>query len=250
MTLVEPGPGHNNPPALTPYEAVEQKINDLYGEAKLWLDGAQVDNQELADGIGNLMGMLRAAEKEADAARIVEKTPFDEQIAEIQSRYAPLIADTKSLKGKTTLAIAACKRALQPWLDKVDAELRESARLAREEAEAKTRAAQEAIRAAAPENLEAREQAEILIRDAKKAEITANIAGRQTAKAGGMNGRAAALRTTWVAGMTDEVAASRHYWAKAREEILRVVQGLADRDVRAGKRTIPGFEITEQRTTV
>ena len=196
------------------------------------------------------MALLRQAATEADEARIAEKKPLDDQIAVIQARYAPLIADTKAVKGKTTIAIAACKKALQPWLDKKDAELREKARVAREEAEEKARAAQEAIRQADATNLAAREAAEVLIRDAQRAETTANVAARQTATAGGVFGRSIGLRSVWVAAMTDEVVACRHYWSEARTEIVKLVQGLADRDVRNGKRTIPGFTVTEERKAV
>ena len=129
------------------------------------------------------------------------------------------------MKGKTTLAIAACKKALQGWLDKVDAELREKARLAREEADAKQLAAQEALRAAQSTDLAAREAAEELVRDAKKAETQANIASRQTATAGGAMGRAASLRTVWVASVEDPIAFGRYAWASHREEYGAFLQG-------------------------
>ena len=41
--------GHNSPP-LTPFEIVSKKIDDLYGEAKLWLDGSVVDSENFAEG--------------------------------------------------------------------------------------------------------------------------------------------------------------------------------------------------------
>ena len=34
--------GHNNPPEQTPFELVAGRINDLYTEAKNWLDGEPV----------------------------------------------------------------------------------------------------------------------------------------------------------------------------------------------------------------
>lgn len=247
--LPAPRIGHNNPP-LTPYEVVERKINDLYGESKLWLDGATVDSQQLADGLANLMAMLRQAATEADEARIAEKKPLDEKIKEIQDRYNALTGDTKSVKGKTTLAIAACRKALQPWLDKLDAEIREKARLAREEADRQTRAAQEAIRAAEATNLAEREAAEQLIRDAKKAETIANKAEKQTATAGGAFGRSASLRTSWVARVDDPIAFGRYAWVNHRDEYETFLQGLADRLVRLGKREITGVNISEIREAV
>lgn len=239
-----------NAPPLTPFEIAEKKINDVYDECKLWLDGATVDSQGLADGIGNLLVLIRDAESFADATRVAEKKPYDEKIAEIQARYAPLIANTKAIKGKTVLAAEACKRALQPWLVKKDAEIKEAARLAREEADRQQQAAQEAIRSVDQTNLTARAEAEALVADAKKATVVANKAERQTAVVGGAMGRAVGLRSVWVAAMTDMREAAKHYWTAAPEAMREFLQGQADTDVRNGKRSIPGFEITEQRKTV
>ena len=50
-----------------------------------------------------------------------ENEPFDLK-AEVQARYAPLIGNTKAVKGKTVLAADACKAALAPWLMAVEAE--------------------------------------------------------------------------------------------------------------------------------
>ena len=58
-------------------EEAEKAVNDAYGETLLWLDGASIESQEIADGVGNLLALLRAAEAKAEAARVAEKKPFD-----------------------------------------------------------------------------------------------------------------------------------------------------------------------------
>lgn len=239
----------NNAPPPTPFEAVAKEIDDLYGEASLWLDGAVVDNQDLADGIGNLLRMIQAAEKKADELRKAEKKVLDDQVAEIQARYAPLIADTKAVKGKTVRAAAACKAALQPWLDKLAAEQAETARVAREAAEKAAREAQEAIRAADAANLAARAEAEELAKAAKVAERTASRAEKATPNAGTV-GRAIGLRTVYVADITDAREFARFVWAEHHDEIASLLPGIAERLAARLKRDMPGCVVTEQKRAI
>ena len=255
VTDLLPPLGHNNPPRDEPslFEIAEKKVNDVYAEATLWLDGALVSDQATADDIANLLTLIREAEAFADATRIAEKKPLDEQIAAIQSRYAPLIGNTKSIKGKTVLAAEACKKALAPWLAKLAAEQEAAAKKAREEAEAKTRAAQEAIRAADAANLEARAAAEALVKEAKRADTAANRMEKLTPTAGGAMGRAIGMRSVYTAVLIDPVAAARHFWLTRRDAMVAALQGLADQDVRAGKHApdaIPGFRIDESKVPV
>lgn len=246
--------GGNNPPEKTeptPFEKAQKVVNDIYNETMLWLDGNPIDSQELADGVGNLLGKIREAEKLANDARKDEKAELDVKVAEIQARYAPLIADTKSVKGKTVLATAACKAALEPWLKKVAAELEAKAKREREEADAKLLVAQQAIRTADPTNLAERENAETLLRDAKKADTSANKTARQTATAGGsMGARAIGLRTVTVVAIDDPIAFGRWAWANHRGEYEVFMQGLAERLVRGGALSLPGIKITEEKGVV
>ena len=109
------GIGHNGGPLPTAFEKAEAEVSKLYEEASLWLDGAKVDSQELADGIANLLNMLRAAEKSADTARKAEKEPHLEAGRAVDAQYKPVLERAK-------LAADACKKALAPWLQKVEAE--------------------------------------------------------------------------------------------------------------------------------
>jgi hypothetical protein len=238
-----PGIGHNGAPEPTPYEKAREEIVDLFSEASLWLDGAKVTSQAHADDLSNLLNMIRAAEKRAEEARKAEKKPHDDAAKAVQEKYKPLLT-------KAELAADACKKALSPWLAQKEAEQRAAAELARAEAEAKARAAQEAIRAAEATNLAEREAAEALVKDAKKAGRIASKADKATAQAGGTIGRAIGLKTVYVATMTDAREAARHYWQSDPEEFHTLLQTLAMRDVRSGKREIPGFEIREEKRAV
>lgn len=242
--------GANHPPEPTPFEIAEKAVNDVYDETVLWLDGKPIDSHELSDGVGNLLTAIRKAEALAEATRKAENAAFDAGKAEVQSRYLPLIGDTTKVKGKTILAAAACRAALAPWLAAKQHRLDEEARIAREAADALQQAAQEALRASDAADLEKRAAAEALIADAKKADTAANVAGRQTATAGGAIGRSAGLRTVWVATITDPVDAARTAWREAQPEMLEFLQAWADRRVREGVRALPGFSITEKRVVV
>lgn len=240
--------GHNQPPEPvepTPFEIAEKAVNDIYGEAKLWLDGAKVEDQNTADGMGNLLTVIRKAKALAEESRKVEKKPHDDAAKEVQARYVPLIE-------KADLAAAACKKALTPWLEAQEKARQEAARIAQEAADKKRREAEEAIRATDATNLEERAAAESLLKDAKKAEKVAASIDRQTSNAGGYMGRAIGLKSVWSATMTDPVLAARHFWTQpdTKEELTAFVQGLADKAVRAGIRTIPGFDIAEHKEAV
>lgn len=233
----------------SPFDAVRINIEDLFDQAKGFLDGEPVTSQAVADEIGALMAEIRQAEKAADEARKLENKPFDEGKAAVQERYLPLIGNTTRVKGKTVLALEACKSALAPFLKKLDDEKREAERIAREAAEAKAREAAEAARAAASDDLAAKEAAEALIEQARKAEAAAKRATNDRAHATG-GARATTLRTVYRAEMVDPHIAAAHYWRTNPAAFNAVLQKLADDDVRAGKRQVPGFDVIEDRVVV
>ncbi len=230
--------GHNNPPEPTPLERVSETVADLYGEAKLWLDGAPVENQDHADGLARLLDEARKAEKAADAARVVEKEPHLAAGRAVDAAFKPVIDNAKRMQ-------TGLKAALQPWLTKLEAEKRERERQAREEADRLAREAAEARRAADAANLSEVEEAEAKIMAAKKAEADASRATKDRGQAkGGL--RAVSLHTYYEAEVTDFTTAARHYCATNRDAFREVVDRLAAEDVRAGKRTIPGVAVHER----
>lgn len=64
--------GHNKPPSL--FDDAQENIENLFGEAHLWLDGEEVTSEETAEGIAKLLDMLRKAGKEAEACALRKRS--------------------------------------------------------------------------------------------------------------------------------------------------------------------------------
>lgn len=236
--------GHNNPPEKTPFDDVKTRIEDLYDEAKLWLDGEKVETQAQADALNTLASRIKEAAKDAEALRKEEVKPFDDGKAEVQARYNLLIGETKTVTGKSVAALDAVKAALKPYLIELDRIQQEAADKARKEAEEAERVAREAMQSRDHTNLEESEEAERLVLEAKSKQADASKAEKTKAHAKG-EGRATGLRTVWKAQMTDEKAAAAWMWTDHRTELMEFVQEQANKAVRAGKRQINGFSINE-----
>lgn len=238
--------GHNMPPEPAPFDLSKDEIDGLVLEAKNWLDGQPVRSQAEADAIGQLIDLLRKAVNTADERRVEENRPFDEGKAKVQEKYAPLIADTKKVKGSAIRALEACKGALTPWLQKLEDEKRDAAEGLRREAEEKARIAQEAVRAASGADFATKDDAEVLLQEAKKAEAIAKKAERKPVAAFG-GSRAIGLRTSWNAVLTGPVQAARWAWEHKRPEMEEFLLQLAQREVTTGTRSIPGFDVIENK---
>lgn len=227
--------GHN----LPPFELSKQAIEDLYEEAKQWLDGEPVTTQEQANALNTLQSRIRDAAKVAEKNRKDEAKPFDDGKAEVQARYKPILS-------KADEADAAVKAALKPYLLELDRQQKEYAEKARQEASRKQAEAMDAMRLRDDANLSQREEAERLVAEAKAAEAAANKAENAKAHAKG-DGRATGLRTVWKAVMKDERDAAAWVWNMRRPELMAFVQDLADKAVRAGDRKLMGFDVIEEK---
>lgn len=240
--------GANHPPPdPTPFDLSRKEIEDLFSEACNWADGSPIENQAQADAVAKLRDDIRAAEKRADERRIEENKPFDDGKAEVQSRYAELIANTKSKKGKTVLAMEALNKALAPWLKKLEDEKLAAAKKAREEADRLAAIAYQKLRdARASEDLEAREQAETLVAEANKAETFASRAENDKAHAKG-SGRAVGLRTTYRPEITDMQAFARFVWKNHFGDLSDALTVIAGKLVSRNIHTMDGVVVHEDR---
>lgn len=238
--------GNNNPPEPTPFDLSKTAIADLYGEAKLWLDGTPVETQQQANAVNTLKAKIKEAAKQAEENRKAEIKPLKEQTDAIQAKYNELIGENKSVTGLAVKAEQACNAALEPYLKRLAQIQEAAAKAAREEADRKQQEALAAMRERDAANLEQSELAEQLVKEAKQAEDTARKAENVKAHAKG-NGRATGLRTVYRAVVEDAREAAAWVWKERNAELMVFVQDQADKAVRAGAKSIRGFKIIEDK---
>lgn len=230
--------GHNQPPA---HIAMEAHVLDLLETAKGFLDGEPIETEGVAAEVAKLIDEGRKAGKDADALRKDEAKPFDEGKKAVQARWKPII-------DKAELIVSTAKQALVPYQLKLEREQREAAEKARREAEEARQAqitAERAARDAA--DLEAAERAEELRKTADKAEREANRAEKAAPVIAVEGARGIGLRSYWIAEITDRREALKHYMVAQPEALTAWLLDQAQKDVNAGKRSIPGVNIREDR---
>lgn len=224
--------GHNMPPAL---DAFSMALDDVYGEAQNWLDGAAVENQAQADAIGVIMATARRIKKDADAARADEKRPHDEAGKAVQEKWRPLLTRADNI-------ITAAQKPLTAFLEAEQARQREVAEAARIEALRLQREAH-AARQASDGNLAAVEQAEALQKDADRATKVAGRAEKQKTNVAGMD-RAVSLRSRQVVDVTDYRALLEHVM---KTDPAPLKEWLADYARKALPSQLPGVAIRTER---
>jgi hypothetical protein len=218
--------GHNGPP---PFEAYSLHIEDLFTQVSDSTAGIAVENDAQEAALDALLDEFRAARKNADAERVAEKRPHDDAGKAVQAKWKPLI-------DRCDMAAGEIKRLLTPYRTIKQRAKDEVARLAREEADARQKAAQEALRAS--DDLEQRFAAEADLERAAKLTAQANRIDRS----------ATGLRNYYRAEITDHVAFCRWAWTSRRADYEAFLTDLAEREVRRGPVTIPGIIIhTEER---
>lgn len=224
-------PKTHNQPTVDPVEAALALVQDLYDEAKNFADGEPIDSVTMHDTVTALYDAIHEAGKAADALRVEAKKPLDEKIDAIQKQFNPYI---QPKKGKVDLAKASLGELLAAWRKK---EADKKAAIAREaaiEAERLAAIAREAMATSAG-NLAAREDAELLVKEAAAVGRFAKAATK------GPTG----LRSVWKASLEDEEKALDWAYARDPDAFRALVQSAADSVVRSGMRTVPGFRVWE-----
>ena len=215
----------NNPP---PFEAHSLHIEDLFALISATTAGGEVTTDEQEAALDSLLDDARKARKAADEQRAAEKKPHDDAAKAVQARWKPLI-------DRCDMAADEIKRLLTPYRTAKQKAKDEAARKAREEAEERQRAAQEALRQS--DDLETRFAAEEELKAAQKLTAVANRADRE----------ATGLRTYWVAELVDPMAALKHYIGAKPEALKAWLTEQAQRDVNVGAQVIPGFNIRDEK---
>ena len=221
--------GHNNPP-----NTVFDEIAELHLEATAWLDGEGIENDAQAEALGKLMLMLTDVKNRCDEERDAKGRPFHEAHKAVQAEYKPHL-------DKAKLALDVAKKVRDKWLRYKQAILDEQTRIAREKAAEEKRIADEAMRGSRGD-LAAREQAEALLEAARAAEHKAIALAK--AKPPTIGGRRTVTKKR-EAVLVDMSLASGWAYKNHKFPMSEWLTTIANADVKAGVRTIPGFEIKE-----
>lgn len=181
--------GNNAPP--DPISLALEPYGDVLAEVENWTDGSEVQNDGQLAATDELLKDLKAARKAIDAARDAETKPLHEVWKEAVARWKPTQDDLDRL-------VKCLVAAQAPYKAKLDAEKREAARKAAEDAQAKIEAARQAHLAANAASIEEQRKADELLKDADKALKAAARAAKDTVKG---------MRTIQVHQITDYRAA-------------------------------------------
>lgn len=218
-----------------------EEVDDLLLEARNFLDGEPITNEQQAEAVSSLLNRLRRVAKDAGEARKAEKKPHDDAAKAVQQKWTPIISKAK-------LAASTAKQALAPYLKAIEDQQRAEAEVAKAEALRLSQVALDAHKGAGG-SLEALEDAERLLKAAKAAAVDAARAEKAKPQVKGGE-RATGLRSVWSPTLTDSCAALKHYRERNPEGLKAWLLEEARKDVRCGIREIPGFTITEERKAV
>ena len=217
--------GANNPP---PAEAWALKAEELMELVSDTTAGTAITTDEQEAALDDLLDQARKERKAADADRVAEKKPHDEAAKAVQSAYKPTLERFDAISG-------AIKALLTPYRAEKQRINDEAARKAREEAEAKERAAQEALKAS--DDLESKFKAEQEFETAKKLKAVANKIDRAPT----------GLRTYYEAEITDHKAAILHFMKRSPERFTALVQQMANEEARGSRGKIAGIVYHERK---
>lgn len=217
--------GHNAPP---PDAAMTIHVDDLFALLSDTLAGGEVSNDDQEAAIDAILNDFRDAVKLSEKHRKDEKEPHLEAGRQVDAKWKPIA--TKAERGAT-----ACKDAMTPYRVAKQRAKDEAARKAREEAEARQRAAQEALQAS--DDLEARFAAEQQLEQAAKLAAVANKIDRAPT----------GLRTSWAHRIVNRKALLLHVVERYPEDLADMLNEFVRQKVAGGLRECPGVEIIEQK---
>lgn len=237
--------------AVTPYDALKARVDELVANAERWIAERKViENEEQAKAAGLFLAQLRDALRDGEKQRKADKQPFIDAGKRVDDAYAKLATLIekcgKAMKAKT-----------DDWLQReqkrIEAERIEAKRKADEAARQaeEIRKAAEAAKQTGGPSIEAEAMAEEAEKDRVRAAEAARKAEKEKPKiAAGTGIRTVANVTVWELVVTDYALALEafkdHEWVKdaverAAKERLRGTPAEAKPTL-----TIPGCNITSR----
>lgn len=212
-----------------PSDPHRDNIDDLFEEARTWIDGSKIENQATADKIAILLDMARKAANAADESRIEEKKPHDLAGKEIQARYGPIL-------DRAALITIGCKKLLTEWRDQLAAQQEREAAEQRRIAEA-ARVEAERVADVAKGSIEAEAVAKGAAEIAERFE-------KQATKLEKNAGRGLRMRTVRSGEIVDLKEVIAHFYRAERKWMQQTMQTRVDAELKRSSTPIPGVVVT------
>lgn len=231
----EPKPAVRSNMPDDPLLALLAEITDKAAQAEEVIK-SEITNQTQCDLARNIQAQLLALNKRADAMHKAEKAPVLEAERAVEAKF--------SFRKNVASLASALREKFERWMQGEERRQREEAQ--RKLREEQARVAAECARIEA-ERAKQKDDDPVAFHTSPEPELPEmpTVAEPVKVSAGGGFGRKSGLKSVWVASLTDVGAALAHYRENAK--LIELLQKLADADVRAGKRTIPGFTVSEER---
>lgn len=222
--------GGNAPP--DPIDTITASHADIMAEVANWADGSTVETLAQMTAVDLLIKEMKGARKELDAARDAATKPLHEVWKAEIARWKPTQDDYDR-------QVACLVAAVDPFKRNLAREQDEARRKAEAEAWEKTRAAQEAFRAAGAADLDAQRIAAQAEADAIAAQEKARIAAESTVKG---------MRRETLHEVTDHKALLNWIAQNDRPAMTAFIEAYAKANYKT--KTLPGVRTWEDRKAV
>lgn len=234
-------PDESKPVALSnmpadPFERLKAESDDKLEQLKA-LAAKGIADQTDCDKATNIQRQLAELNRQADAMFKAEKQPHLDAGRAVDEKFR--------FREKLVSAQAFARTKLvEPFLKAKEKREREEAERKFREEQARIAAERERIQAERAKHIA---DEPVLALTDPEPELPEMPTAPEPVKvqSGGGVGRKAGLRTVWVPVMTDYPAALAHFAENAK--VKELIQTLGAQAVKAGARSVPGFEIKEDR---
>ncbi len=219
--------GHNQPPS--PIDEAKAPFANSLQEAENWCDGARVENDGQESVVDALIKDIKACKKAVEAADESATKPLYDAWKAKKAEFKPTLDDLDRI-------VKALVATVDPYKRAKAAAKEDAARKAREEAQRLADEARKAHAAADPANLEAARLAEERMAAAAQAERDAKRAEQDGVKG---------MRTYTVVTVTDGKALATHIWQNDRAAMDAFLQSYAE-----SHQSAPGVTVTKEKRAV
>ena len=220
---------HNNPP--DPIDEISAAFEADREEAANWLDGSPVENEHQMKAVDALRKSMRQWRLDLEKGQKSATAPLHDAYKAEMARWKPVIDDAKMIEGGLVAAVDAFKRKLAEEKKAAERAAWEEANCAKQEAEAKARAA-------AASDLEAQREAEAARQAAIDAERKAQEAKKDNVKG---------LRKVTKYEITDHKALLHWIAQNDREAVTAFIEDYARRNHKGKALAAAGLRVWDEK---